>query len=129
MLRENLQKLLKESGMSQTALAKKAGVSKTYIWQLLNEDAKSPGIDIMIKIAAVFGVTVDDIIHNRKGKLIKAVDEEYQTACIRCGRKSNLSIIPHRLNNRVVGMVFCCANCNEYVYNADIELVYSAIDT
>ena len=61
---ENLQKLRKESGLSQEDVAGKLFVSRQSISKWENGGAE-PGIENLIALAKLFGVTVDELIGNR----------------------------------------------------------------
>ena len=47
--------------MSRNELAKQCGVTKQYIW-LIESGKRDPGLKLAIKIASVFGVTVDSLL-------------------------------------------------------------------
>jgi len=61
-LKENLKRLRKEKGLTLEQLAKQAGVSKPYLWQLENEDEKKPSADILFKISSVLETTIADLM-------------------------------------------------------------------
>ncbi len=63
-LAKNIAKAREQAGISLEELAKKATVSKTYLWQLENdtESKKKPSADVLLKIATSLGVTIADIL-------------------------------------------------------------------
>jgi transcriptional regulator with XRE-family HTH domain len=55
-----------ERGMSLSALAQEAGVSKSYIWSLEHEPtAAHPSGDTLYKLAKVLGVSMSDLLGRR----------------------------------------------------------------
>ena len=56
-----LKKLRKENGMNQAELAEKIGVKQNTVsgWE---KGVRHPGIQMLLKLASVFGCTVDDLI-------------------------------------------------------------------
>lgn len=58
--RSNFAKLLKESGLSNNAFAKKAGIAQPQITPYLNGDV-SPSLDALQKIAKAFGLTISEL--------------------------------------------------------------------
>ena len=60
-LRDSVFKLLKIKGLTQSQLAKKAGVSSQAINQFLSGKTKEVKADTLIGIARAFGVSVEDL--------------------------------------------------------------------
>ena len=58
---ERITQLRKQQNLSQDELAKKAGVSRTIIGNY-ERNANTPSIEVLIKLAKVFNVSVDYII-------------------------------------------------------------------
>lgn len=56
-----IKELRKQSGMTQTELGRKLGVTKSTM-SMWENDVHKPGIEILKKMADVFGVTVDTLI-------------------------------------------------------------------
>ena len=56
-----LRKLRDNHGLSQEALAEKAGLHRTYISQLERE-MKSPTLDVMVALASAFGMTLKEFL-------------------------------------------------------------------
>ncbi len=60
-LAENLHRLRREHAMTQSELADRLGVSYQAVGRRENENA-SPDIELLLAMAAVFGVTVDYLL-------------------------------------------------------------------
>ena len=58
---EHISQLRKQHGLSQDQLAKKAQVSRTIIGNY-ERNANTPSIEVLIKLARVFNVSVDYLI-------------------------------------------------------------------
>jgi transcriptional regulator with XRE-family HTH domain len=58
---EQIAKLRKQRGFSQELLAKKAGVSRTIIGNY-ERNTNTPSIEVLVKLAGVFNVSVDYLI-------------------------------------------------------------------
>ena len=58
---EQISRLRKKNNLSQVELAKKAEVSRTIIGNY-ERNANTPSIEVLIKLARVFNVSVDYII-------------------------------------------------------------------
>jgi transcriptional regulator with XRE-family HTH domain len=58
---ERITQLRKQQNLSQDELAKKAGVSRTIICNY-ERNANTPSIEVLIKLAKVFNVSVDFLI-------------------------------------------------------------------
>jgi transcriptional regulator with XRE-family HTH domain len=61
LLGENLARLLRDKGLSQSELARRAGVSPTYLNQVLSGKNASPKLAHLEKMADVLGVTVSKL--------------------------------------------------------------------
>jgi transcriptional regulator with XRE-family HTH domain len=59
---EKLRKLRLDLGYSLDDLAAKAGVSKSYLWELENRDSPNPSADKLTKIAEELGVTTNYLL-------------------------------------------------------------------
>jgi len=59
-LAENIRKLRESKGLSLDELATKAGISKTYLWELERDTtgAKKPSADVLMRIAAALSTTL-----------------------------------------------------------------------
>lgn len=53
-----------KAGLTLDQLAKKAGISKTYLWELESDEAgeKKPSADVLLKIAKALGTTLADLM-------------------------------------------------------------------
>jgi transcriptional regulator with XRE-family HTH domain len=64
---ENLRRIRAQRGISQEALALKAGVERTYVG-LLERKKSSPTIDMLEKLAKVLKVKPDELLRKRATK-------------------------------------------------------------
>ena len=65
-----LQELLDENGTNANELAKKVNVSPQTIYSMIKRDSKKADIEVLIRIAEIFGVEVeyfiqDDVEHQK----------------------------------------------------------------
>lgn len=118
----SLTKLMNDRDITPTQLAKRANVSKGYMWQLLHED-KSPGVEILDRIARVLGVTIDDILHPEQQQLRKP-DKHYVAYCTRCHSTNALSLIPHGAEGETNGWIFACSRCAGWLLGANVAVTY-----
>jgi transcriptional regulator with XRE-family HTH domain len=63
-LADRIRKLREDKGLSQEELATKAGISKTYLWELERDTTgtKKPSADVMLKIAKALSTTLADVM-------------------------------------------------------------------
>ena len=61
MLAKRIKELRKQKGWSQQKLAEKTGLSFNAITKIEQGLAKSPTLKTLIKLADVFGVTIDNL--------------------------------------------------------------------
>ena len=61
-IRARVRQLRTARGLSQLALAKLAGVSQPYLWQLEAGRKKNPGILVLRKLAKALGVPVAQLL-------------------------------------------------------------------
>jgi transcriptional regulator with XRE-family HTH domain len=61
-LGDKIRSLRKNKGFTLDRLAELAGSSKSYIWELENNDPPRPSADKIVKIATALGVTPDYLI-------------------------------------------------------------------
>ena len=59
-----LTKLIEANGTNPNELAKKVGVSAQTINSMIKRDSKKADIEVLIKIADIFGVTVEYFVSN-----------------------------------------------------------------
>lgn len=62
-LGQNIRSLRLSRGLSQDALAYEAEMSQAVLSQIESGEVLNPGVFTMLKIAEVFGITVDELIH------------------------------------------------------------------
>lgn len=67
MLYENVIRLCKENNISTFALERATGLGNGSIWKWGNR-TKSPNVIAVKKVADYFGVTVDELLSNKKSK-------------------------------------------------------------
>ncbi|HEX6987925.1 MAG TPA: helix-turn-helix transcriptional regulator [Bacillota bacterium] len=58
----NVRRLREERGISLSALARKAGVSKAYLSQMENDPAKRPSVEIVHQLAQALHVRLTELI-------------------------------------------------------------------
>jgi transcriptional regulator with XRE-family HTH domain len=63
-LATRIRELREEKGLSLEELAARAGISKTYLWELEKDAAgsKKPSADVLLKIAAALSTTIADLM-------------------------------------------------------------------
>lgn len=65
MLGENIKKIMNEKGISAKKIAEKAEISTTYLSYILNDKRKNPSLEVLQKIAAILGVSVNDFFDDK----------------------------------------------------------------
>lgn len=75
---DKIKKLRKDKGMTLDGLAKESGSSKSYIWELENDNPPRPSAEKISAIASALGVTTDYLIDST-GDLdeASAIDEAF----------------------------------------------------
>jgi len=68
---KNISKFRKVKGLSISELARKAGVSKSYLWQVENKKNTNPSIDFLTKVAEHLEVTIADLLDKPKTQIKK----------------------------------------------------------
>ena len=61
LITNNILKIRTEKGLTQAQLAEKLNVQQSMISMIENEE-RNPSVDVLLKLAAVLGVTVDELI-------------------------------------------------------------------
>lgn len=63
-LAERLRKLRDERGLSLDEVARKAGISKTYLWELERDTGatKKPSADVLLRIAKALSTTLAELL-------------------------------------------------------------------
>ncbi len=63
-LAERIRTLRDQADMSLEDLAKKAGLSKTYLWELEKDEsgAKKPSADVLLRLANALGTTIAELL-------------------------------------------------------------------
>ena len=67
MLYENVSRLCKENNITFAALERATGLGNGAIWKWGNR-TKSPNVSAVKKVADYFGVSVDDLLSDKKSK-------------------------------------------------------------
>ena len=70
-LGERIQDLRKQKGLTQESLAKKAGISLTQMARYETKGIQPPA-DVLMKLAAIFGTTVDYMVNGATEDKAKA---------------------------------------------------------
>ncbi len=65
-LGEKIRKLRKDLKLSMEALAAAAEMSKSYLWELENNDDANPTMDKVARLAAVLNVTPEFLAHDEQ---------------------------------------------------------------
>ena len=60
----NICKIRTEKGLTQAQLAEKLNVQQSMISMIENEE-RNPSVDVLLKLAAALGVTVDELINKK----------------------------------------------------------------
>lgn len=68
-LGENIRQILHDKWMSQAELARATGVDCTTISKLISGSRSNPSVELVKKIADALGVTVDELISAKNGKV------------------------------------------------------------
>jgi transcriptional regulator with XRE-family HTH domain len=76
-LGERIKALRQERGLTFDALAKLAGTSKSYIWELENNNPPRPSADKLSAIAKALGVTAGYLMEPDSQKLCDAEDAAF----------------------------------------------------
>ena len=61
LITNNILKIRTEKGMTQAQLAERLNVQQSMISMIENEE-RNPSVDVLLKLAAALGVTVDELI-------------------------------------------------------------------
>src|SRR3990170_7084578 len=61
-LKQNIVAIAKQKGLSIRKLERDAGLHTNFISNFLHDKSKNPGIESIIKIASVLGVSIDELI-------------------------------------------------------------------
>ena len=77
-LGENLQRLRKESGLSQEDVAQKLFVSRQSVSKWENGNAE-PGVENLKALAKLYGVTLDELVGNGPAEVFQFAGEEPDT--------------------------------------------------
>lgn len=67
-----LEKLLDTNNMNANELAKKVGVSPQTIYSIIKRDSKKADIEVLLKIADIFGVTAEYFAYDDHPQTIAA---------------------------------------------------------
>ncbi len=126
-LAEKVTKLVKASGRSATWVAKEAGFSASYLWNLMSGVTKEPSGVKLRALGKVLGLTVDDLLSDRESVVIRGNMKKVMT-CVRCGFTENLILMPHSDAECVHGLLISCLNCEPYVKAATVWAEYSKGD-
>ena len=70
---ENIKKLRRQQHMTQKELAERIGISKAMI-SAYETEMRYPSYDVLIKLAAVFGITTDFLLGLEKKNTVDITD-------------------------------------------------------
>lgn len=65
LITNNILKIRTEKGLTQAQLAEKLNVQQSMISMIENEE-RNPSVNVLLKLAAALGVTVDELIGEKK---------------------------------------------------------------
>lgn len=66
-IQKTLRMLRMRSNLTYDELVKKSGLSKGYLWQLENDKEINPSIEVLEKLAKVYGVKIGDLFEGMVG--------------------------------------------------------------
>lgn len=61
-LQKNIKYLREEAGLTLAQVGKGIGSSKSYIWELETKGICNPSIDTVVKLAAFFKISIDELV-------------------------------------------------------------------
>jgi transcriptional regulator with XRE-family HTH domain len=96
-------------GMTQEQCATRAGISRTYLSQLERGVSANPTWSIVQRLAQVLGKSTFD-----------EPEARFLASCYLCGIRTDLQMIPHRKDERLVGWIFACLSCAPSLYGAEL---------
>ncbi len=67
-----LSELMEANGTNANELAKKIGVSPQTIYSIIKRDSKKADIEVLLRIAAIFGVNIEYFVEERNTPLTMA---------------------------------------------------------
>ena len=72
---KNIKKYREMKGLTQPDLAKKAEMSKAFLWEIENGNSKRPGAEVLYRIAEALGVTIAHLL-GKTPELAETVEPE-----------------------------------------------------
>jgi len=96
-------------GMTQQECANRAGISRTYLSNLERGVSANPTWTIVARLSRVLGKETFDEPERR-----------FLASCYLCGIRTDLEMIPHRKDERLVGWIFSCLSCAPSLYGAEL---------
>lgn len=76
MIGQRIKKVREEKGYSISRLAKKAGISKSYLSYIERDMQKNPSLHLLKKIAAPLGLSVEQLLNDRQDEI--SWDDEWK---------------------------------------------------
>lgn len=113
---ENLQRLRKESGLSQEEVARQLFLSRQSVSKWENGGAE-PGIENLKALAKLYSVTVDELVGNIDGEEASSAEDRQETG------RAYLGLVAVRIFFMLALLVFCA----EYGYRAS-DMAYAFPD-
>lgn len=99
-------------GITQAELAERAGISRTYLSQLETGVSANPTHAIVQRLSEALGKETFD-----------EPEQRYLAHCYLCGIRTDLEMLPHRKNGRLVGWIFSCMSCAPSLYGAELTAI------
>lgn len=119
-----MKSLMEKRGIGIRELSRRSGVSIGYIWQLLHQPKKSPGVAILVALAESLGCIVDDLLYDNTGSVV-AWDEAHVLSCARCRLTEGLNMFAHRdRKDRLVGFMFLCKGCASLFSGGSVKIKF-----
>lgn len=65
-IRLNIKRMQMQSGLTQSELASRAGISPSYLSDIERDKFTNPGVEILCRIALALGCTLEDLVDYRE---------------------------------------------------------------
>jgi len=105
----NVREQRRHLGLTQTELAQRCGISRTYLSMLERGEADNPSMAVVKALEAALGISTFD-----------KPERMFTASCYLCGTMTGLQMIPHRKDHQIVGWIFACRHCAPKLYNSEL---------
>jgi transcriptional regulator with XRE-family HTH domain len=96
-------------GLTQQQVADRAGISRTYLSNLERGESDNATWDIIYRLSEALGKETFD-----------EPERQFLASCYLCSIRTDLEMLPHRKNGRLVGWIFSCRSCAPSLYGAEL---------